>query len=274
MPPTRRVRSANDEFQLALALRSNRKQRQRQRRFVVEGVRPIERALAVDWPIDAFWYAHGRPLSRWAESILAESRARLHVEWAPELMAELSGKDEVSELLAMAEIPPDELGRIQAGTDAVVLVCDRLARPGNLGSVIRSADAFGVDGLVVTGHAADVYDPQTVASSAGSLFSVPVVRAGSTEAVHGWIDALRAQGVSLQLVGGSARAETAVSEHDLAPPTVLVVGNETSGLSWAWKQRCDVLVSIPMVGAATSLNVAAAASILLYELGRQRHRGA
>ena len=271
MPSTRRVRSANDEFQLALALRLNRRQRQQQRRFVVEGVRAIDGALAGGWSIDAFWYAAGRPLSRWAESILANSCARLHVEWAPELMAELSGKDDPSELLAVAQIPPDDLGRIEPDAAAVVLVCDRLARPGNLGSLIRSADAFGADGVVVTGHAADVYDPQTVASSAGSLFSLPVVRAGSPEAVHEWIVALRARGLGIQLVGSSARAETAVSELDLSPPTVLVVGSETSGLSWGWKQRCDALVAIPIVGSATSLNVAAAASILLYEIGRQRH---
>jgi TrmH family RNA methyltransferase len=268
MPATlRRVAAANDEFQLAHSLLSNRRQRHRRGRFVVQGVRPLERALAAGWPVDAIWYAEGRPLSRWAQDVLARAGARTHVEAAPELVAELSEREEPSELVAIVEIPPDDLERIRRRDAALVVVLDRPASPGNLGSIVRSADAFGADGVVVFGHAADPYDPQAVRASVGSLFDVPVVRQDSLETI-------RERLAGVQLVGASASGETPLDELDLIAPTALVVGNEAKGLSWAWREACDVLVRIPIHGGADSLNAAAAAAILLYEADRQRREGA
>jgi TrmH family RNA methyltransferase len=226
-------------------------------------VRPLERALAAGWRVDSIWYAQGRPLSRWAQGVLARAAARTHVETAPALFAELSERDEPSELVAIVEIPPDDLGRIRPRDPGLVVVLDRPASPGNLGSIVRSADALGADGVVVFGHAADPYDPQAVRASVGSLFDVPVVRADS-------LDAIRDRLAGLRLVGSSAGGTTPLDELDLTAPTALVVGNEAKGLSWAWREACDVLVRIPIHGGADSLNAAAAASILLYEADRQR----
>lgn len=266
MAPTLRIGTENAEFQLVQSLFSNRRQRQRQGRFPVEGVRAIDAAVANGWPIEAFWYAAGATLSRWARSHLERGAARRHVELAPELMARLSEREEASELIAIARIAADDLARIQpGGGPLLVLAFDRPTGPGNLGSVIRSADAFGADGLVVTGHAADVYDPLAVRASMGALFALPVVRAGMNDVVETWPEA--------QVVGTSARAERPVAEVDFTRPTILALGNETKGLSWAWRERCDELATIPIAGAAGSLNVAAAAAIVLYEVDRQR-RGA
>ena len=268
MPATlRSVAAPNDEFQLAHSLLSNRRQRHRQRRFVVQGVRPLERALAARWRVDAIWYAQGRPLSRWAQDVLARANARTHVEAAPALLGELSERDEPSELVAIVEIPPDDLERIRPRDPALVVVLDRPASPGNLGSIVRSADAFGADGVIVFGHAADPYDPQAVRASVGSLFDVPVVRQDSLETIREGLAGLR-------LVGASAAATTPIDELELTAPTALVVGNEAKGLSWAWREACDVLVRIPMNGGADSLNAATAAAILLYEADRQRRGSA
>src|SRR2546428_6295776 len=232
MPPIRRIRSANAEFQLASSLLFNRRQRQRQGRFVIEGVRAVDEALARAWPVDSVWYGAGTRRSAWAESVLERVDARY--ELAPELMAQLSGKDETSELVLLAEIAPDDLGRIRPDADALVVAFDRPVSPGNLGSVIRSADALGADGVVVTGHAADVYDPPTVRASMGSLFALPVVRVGPPEEVGRW-----ARGLGLRIVGSSAAAEAPVWARDLTGPTLLAVGNETRGLSAAWRELCD-----------------------------------
>jgi TrmH family RNA methyltransferase len=188
-------------------------------------------------------------------------------------MAELSGKEETSELLAVAAIAPDDLARIPVRPDLLVVAFDRPVGPGNLGSVIRSADAFGAAGVVVTGHAADPYDPAAVRASVGSLFAVPVVRAADGESLDGWLDQLRAAVPGLRVVGSSAEAETPLDEAAPARPLVLAVGNETRGLSQAWRARCDELVRIPMRGSASSLNVAAAAAILLHEVDRRRKGG-
>ena len=272
--PLRRVRSANDEFQLALSLLTSRKQRQRQRRFIVEGVRSIDEAVRAAWKIDSFWTAEGRPLSAWAVSLLESGVASAHVELPQTLMTQLSAKDDPSELVASVEIPDDDLARIEPRLNALVVVFDRPVSPGNLGSIIRTCDALGADGLVVTGHAADLYDPQTVRASMGSLFALPVVRAESSSQVLEWVDALRPHHPGLRVVGSSAHATTALPQHDFTRPTVIVLGNETKGLSWAWKQACDAVVLIPMAGSADSLNVAAAAAVLLYEVERQRGQSA
>lgn len=268
--PLRRVRTANDEFQLALSLLTSRRQRQRQRRFIVEGVRSIDGAVRAGWTIDSFWTAESRPLSRWAATLLESGVARSHVEVPGTLMTHLSGKDDPSELVAIVASPDDDLTRIDPRPDALVVIFDRPVSPGNLGAVIRSSAALGADGLIVTGHAADVFDPQTVRASMGTLFALPVVRAESSNHVLEWVDGLRLRRPGLQVVGSSARATAALTEHDFTRPTVLVLGNETNGLSWAWRQACDAVVLIPMPGSADSLNVVAAAAILAYEVGRQR----
>jgi TrmH family RNA methyltransferase len=269
-PPVRRVDTPTDEYQLTHALVRNRRQRARQGKFVVEGVRPITQAFEHGWTIGALWYAAGRPLSAWAASLLASGRAGVHVEAAPELLAELGERDEPSELLAVVAARPDDLARIPRRPDLLVVAFDRPVSPGNLGSVIRSADALGAHGLVVTGHAADVYDPQAIRASTGSVFALPVVREPSMTALRAWLDGLRAELPALQVVGGSGGAETPAARLDLTRPTVLAVGNETKGLSHAWREACDELAAIPMRGSADSLNAAAAASILLYEAARQR----
>jgi TrmH family RNA methyltransferase len=261
----RRLHSANSDFQLAHSLLENRKQRAHQGRFVVEGVRAIDAAADSGWQIDSFWYTRPDRLSSWARGHLDRGAARTAYELAPSLMQQLSGKDETSELVALVDMPPDDLARLPLRQRGLVVVFDRPVLPGNVGSVIRSADALGADGVVVTGHAADVYDPQSVRAATTSLFSLPVVRAERPREVVEYLRGYR-------IVGTSAQSDVAIDDTDLTGATALVVGNETRGLSAGWRDECHVLATIPMSGAATSLNAAAAAAVLLYEADRQRRR--
>jgi 23S rRNA (uridine2479-2'-O)-methyltransferase len=276
LPVLRRVDSDNDAYQLALSLRSNRKQRRRQRRFVVEGVRSINAAIEHGWRIDSFWYSRERRLSSWARPLLDAPIATALYELPAHLMQRLSEREETSELIALVTMPPDDLSRIpQSSDDSPLVAFDRPASPGNLGSVIRSADALGARGVIVTGHGVDPYDPQTVRASAGSLFAVPVVHAGAMAAVGRWVEELRRGASGLQVIGTSAGGTRTLHEVELTGPVLVVLGNETRGLSGGWRQLCDELVVIPMRGTADSLNVAAAAAIVLYEVDRQRReRGA
>ncbi|HET8626457.1 MAG TPA: TrmH family RNA methyltransferase, partial [Thermomicrobiales bacterium] len=173
---TVRISTENHAFQHLDALRRKRETRHRHRQFFVEGVRPIDQALAHGWPVEAFAYARDRRLSDWARDILARSPARTHYEVAPALFDKLSGKAEPSELLAIVAMPDDDLARIPLAADLLVVVCDRPASPGNLGTTLRSCDAFGAHGLIVAGHATDLYAPETVAATTGSLFALPAVR--------------------------------------------------------------------------------------------------
>jgi len=124
----------------------------------------------------------------------------------------------------------------------------------------------------VTGHAADPYDPKAVRASTGSLFAVPVVRLASHRDVLAWAEGQRVAGRPITIVGTDEHGDADIDDLDLTGPTLLVIGNETAGLSAGWRDSCDVMARIPIGGAASSLNAASAATVTLYEAARQRRR--
>lgn len=266
----RRVTSRNASFQQWQALLTNRSKRSRAGEFLVQGVRPISLAAEQGWRFRALLHDGRAAPSAWATRIWESTDADRFVV-APELMAELGEKSEgTPELLAVLELPPDDLGRIPASPDLLVTIFDRPASPGNIGTLIRSADAFGASGLIVTGHAADPYDPRAIRASTGSIFSIPVIRAPSHREVLSWAEQQRAASPPVLIVGTDEQGQAGLTDVDFGRPLILVVGNETAGLTAAWREHCDVLVRIPMVGTASSLNAATAGSILLYEAMKKR----
>jgi TrmH family RNA methyltransferase len=270
MPPVQRITSRNARFQQWEALLYNRNKRQRSGEFIVQGVRPINLAVKYGWPIRALLYDGSRNLSRWADELLRTVNAE-RVSMAPDLLVDLGEKNETPpEVVAVVGMPPDDLDRITVGDDFLGVLFDRPASPGNIGSLIRSADAFGAAGVMVSGHAADVYDPKSVRASTGSLFAVPTVRVSATRDVAAWMESHRSDGLAIALVGTDEHGGRDVFDFDFTRPVLLLIGNETSGLSSASREFCDDMVSIPMSGAASSLNAASAASTVLYEAARQR----
>ncbi len=269
-PPLISIRSEDNNFQRADVIKRNREKRFRYGQFLVEGVSQITLAMENGWVFEAILFAAGRKLSSWASQVLAQANARVHYELPPNLLAKLSEKDDPSELLAVVEMRKLVPAQIPALSGGLVVAFDRPASPGNLGSSIRSADAFGVQGVIVTGHAVDVYDPYVVRGSMGALFSTPVATAQSHVDVSDWVTAARASGHDFQVIGSSGKTDTLLSSQDLTRPTLVVLGNETVGMSKGYWDICDAVVKIPIVGTLSSLNVSCAASILLYEVTRQR----
>jgi TrmH family RNA methyltransferase len=273
-PPPRRlaITTENATFQVLESLAGNRTKRRRAGTFLVEGVVPLSRALEHGWVFESVIHARGARLSDWARDLIARASPADVYEMAPGLMARLSGRTDGSELLAVVRMADRRIERLPRADDLLVVVVDRPGNPGNLGTIVRSADALGACGVIVTGHAVDVYDPAVVTASRGSLFALPVVACESHVAVVEWLAGLRGR-LSCQLVGADETSPIPIETHDFRGPTLLVLGNETRGLSRAWREACDALVSIPMAGSASSLNVAAAAAIALYEVARQRREG-
>ena len=273
MPPRHlEVSTANTAFQRIDVLRRNRNKRHRYGEFVVEGVRAINGALAAGWTVRSFAYPRDRQLSRWATDILATSTAESHLSVAPALFDTISEKEDSSELLAVVAMRPDSVERIPTGPGMAVVVVDRPGSPGNLGTLIRSCDAFGVAGVIVTGHGVDLYEPATIRASVGSFFSVPCIALESHREVAEWVGEVRGSYSGLTVVGTSARASSALRDFHWGTEVVLLVGNETNGLSHAYREMCDDIVRIHMRGTATSLNAAVATSIVLYELDTHRRR--
>lgn len=279
-----RVTTRNAAFQQWGALLTNRTTRNRSGQFLVQGVRPITMALEAGWPVHTLLAADpssGRSRSDWARGVWAEaggSRALL----TPDLLAELGEREgsEPPELVAVLELPPDDLDRLASlgatrpeGWPPLLTVFDRPANPGNIGTLSRSLDAFGGTGLVVSGHAADPYDPRSVRASTGSLFAMPTVRVASHREVLDWVETQRASGTAYTVVGTDESGTVPLRDADLTGPLVVVVGNETRGMTRAWHEACDVVVTIPMVGTASSLNAATAGSLVLHEALQQRLDG-
>ncbi|WP_446666468.1 TrmH family RNA methyltransferase [Flexivirga sp. B27] len=277
-PSKTRITSRNATFQQWQALLGNRTKRHRAAEFIVQGVRPISLALEHNWDFVALLRpARTRP-SDWADGVWRTAPGARY-ELAEDLLAELAERDsdEAPELVAVVRMPDDDLDRLaQPGRSyrdpeaPLLVVFDRPSGPGNIGTLLRSMDAFGATGLIVAGHAADPYDPRAVRASTGSLFALPTVRVPAASDVITWIAEQRESDTAYTVFGTDEGGETDLRKVDLAGPTVLVIGNETRGMSRAWREACDLMLSIPMVGSASSLNAATAGSIVLHEALRQR----
>lgn len=269
-----RISSRSAAFQQWETLLRNRTKRHRAGEFVVQGVRPITLAVDGGWTIRTLIRPDRSEPSKWADRIWTDTPCQ-HVEMPAELVAELAETAaDAPELVAVVAMPADDLDRLTESTKSsgspLITVFDRPSQPGNIGTLMRSIDAFGGTGLIVTGHAADPYDPRTVRASTGSLFAVPTVRVPSHAEVMDWVAAQAHLGFGLTVLGTDEGGQSDLRAVDLTGPILLVIGNETRGLTRAWRDSCSGIVSIAMMGTASSLNAATAGSIVLYEAMRQR----
>jgi TrmH family RNA methyltransferase len=231
----------------------------------VEGARPIDRLLLHGWEVESLWWCRERPLSHWAQGVIARARAATHYDLPATLMTQLSEREEPSELVAVARMPAEDPDRIAWRPDLLVIVFDRPGSPGNLGTLVRAADALGAHGLIVTGHGVDPYDPRTIRASLGSVFALPVVRLPGPAQLAAWLASLPQRP---RVVGTDSEGAVDLWDAVLVPPLVVVVGHEATGISYGLRQLCDLVTRIPLSGSADSLNVAVAASIVLYEIRR------
>lgn len=265
------VNSNNSTYQKFEVIKKNRNKRHRYNEFFVEGVRNINEAVKNNWKIDSFIYCKDH-LSNWAKDIIQNVHTRNNYILAPDLMRELSEKDDTSELIAIVEMREDNLQSVCLGQQPLIVLFDRPSNKGNLGTLIRSCDAFGVNLLITTGHSIDIYDPNVVISSMGSFFNMPTFHISDNKTLFDYFEWLKREYTDIQFIGTTAHKEAAVYNKNLNTPIVLMIGNETNGLNKAYKEYCDTLCSIPMSekSYATSFNVSCAASIIMYEIFKQK----
>ncbi len=183
----------------------------------------------------------------------------------------LSYRDRPDGLIAIAvqmqKSLRDLVARIATKKNPFLVIAEAIEKPGNLGTILRSADASGVDGVIVCDRCTDIYNPNVVRASVGTLFTIPVVEATSAETLM-W---LKERGIKVVATTPSAKEE--FTQADLTGAVAVAVGTEQIGLSEAWMRVADIQVKIPMYGVADSLNVATATTLVLYEVVRQRHCG-
>lgn len=263
--------SRDADYQRFQVLKTNRNKRRRYGQFFVEGVRNLNQAVENGWEFVSLLFPRDRPLSGWAAGLLERVPTEVNYRLSGALMDELSGKEDGSELLAVVNMRSGGPEGLPCRENPLFVLFDRPSNRGNLGTLLRSCDGLGADGLILTGHGVDLYDPEVVTASMGSFFRVPAVQAETRDAAA-FIQRLRQQYPGFKTVGTTAHKERPLYREDLRGPVMLLLGNETDGLSYAYKQSCDVLCTIPMASdsSASSFNVACAGTVLLYEAARQR----
>lgn len=239
--------------------------------LVVEGYRELRRAVANGWKPNALFYCPPLYLGH-NEPEVVESCRRAGAELfecAESVFCKMAYRDRPEGLLATGPQVRWKLAELAPKTPAPLLViAEAIEKPGNLGTLLRSADAAGADAVLVCDPTTDINNPNVVRASIGTLFSLPVVEAAPEEALA-W---LRARGI--RVLAATPHAEQDYTQADMTGGTAVVVGSEQYGLKTFWMEHADLKVRIPMLGQADSLNVSAAATILLYEAVRQRRASA
>ncbi len=180
------------------------------------------------------------------------------------VFAKIAYRESPDGLLAVAAAPGRPLAELALRPDALVLVGEAIEKPGNLGAMLRTAEAFGVDAVVAAAPVTDFGNPNVVRASKGTVFAVPVATAPSAD-VLSWL-----RGHGLAVVVTTPQGDAAIGATDLVGPTAIVVGAESTGVTDLWLEAADARVVIPMRGRVNSLNAATAAALALYEADRQR----
>ena len=249
---------------------AQRKYRERERLFFIEGIRAVEEAVVTDAVIDHIVYAPERLRSTMAIEIIRklESKGVQVTSLSEDVFDAISEREEGQGIGALVRIHPMMLDDLTIGSDALVMALVEPRDPGNLGSIVRTAEGAGASAVIIVGRGADLYDPKSVRASMGALFALPVVGVDEFETFMVW-----AKGQGLEVVATSAHAERPYFDLDLTNPLALVLGPERGGLEESVIRGCSAVVAIPMRGSSSSLNLSAAAAVLIYEALRQREKG-
>jgi RNA methyltransferase, TrmH family len=238
--------------------------------FLIEGYRELKRAADAGIAFHSLFICPDLFLGVNEPALISQIREltpEIHT-CSDKVFEKLSYRDRSDGLVGIAYQMKRELKDvipyIIESKNPFILLAEGIEKPGNLGSILRSADAVKVDGVIVCDRCTDIYNPNVVRASVGTLFTIPVVEAKGSETLL-WLREKK-----IQVVAATPSAKKEYTEVDLSGPIALAVGSEQLGLSDPWLKACDVQVRIPMLGVADSLNVATAATLLLYEVIRQR----
>ncbi len=256
---------ANPRVKAAAALR-DRRARDGTGLTIVDGSREIRRALEAGIEVvEAFSCDPllAGPDARAALNLLRDRGVEVQPTSEP-VFAKLAFGERAEGLVAIVRIPSMALADLVLPGDPLVAVIEAVEKPGNLGAVLRSADGAGADAVIAASARTDLFNPNAIRASAGTIFSVPLGAAPALETLN-W---LRANGFSI--VAARVDAERLYTEVHLTGPLALILGAEAEGLTDTWSAGDIVAVRLPMLGMADSLNVSVSAAILLYEARRQR----
>ena len=259
----------NPKVKALVALRQ-RRERDRSKTFLIEGFRELLRAKEACVNIKSLFICPDLFLGENEGDLIAalEANGAEVFLCSTRVFKKISYRDRPDGLLACAWQFAHSFAQIEQciddKKDVLLVLAESIEKPGNLGTILRSSDAVGADAVMVLDRCTDIYNPNVVRASVGTLFTRPVIECAGEEALS-W---LKKQGITI--VSASPSGSKIFTEVDLKGPVAVVLGTEQYGLSQRWQEQAHHLVKIPMRGKADSLNVAMATTLLLYEVLRQR----
>ncbi|MBI3462011.1 MAG: RNA methyltransferase [Planctomycetes bacterium] len=255
----------NRHVKQAIKLR-DRRQRQKQGRFLINGGRELLRAIQAGVPLAQAFVCERLCTTDDARAALAAipSAAAEVLPVSAEVFAKLAFGDRAEGVLGVAELPKSCLEELCLPPQALVAVLEGVEKPGNVGAVLRSADGAGISAVIVADGGTDLYNPNTIRASLGTIFARPIVSATTSQTIS-W---LRQTG--LTIYAAQTDAPRRYTSADFTQPAAIVLGSESQGLGRQWLEADIIPIRVPMQGIADSLNVSAAAAVLFYEALRQR----
>lgn len=264
----------NPKIKRLVALQQKSSERRKAGVFVVEGQRELMHSISAGLEIDTIYYCpeimnagdrddlHRSNADVDAQSLLDKAPAAIEVSHA--VYEKIAYRGGTEGIMAVVKTPTHSLASLPTNGVPLFVVLEKVEKPGNLGAILRSADAAGATGVIVCDPLTDLYNPNLIRSSIGAIFTVPVATSTSEECIA-W---LKAQGITI--LTAQLQDSHLYYDTNMRRPTAIVMGTEATGLTPQWRQAADAHIRIPMLGRLDSLNVSVSAAILLYEAVRQR----
>lgn len=251
----------NPKIKSLLALEKPR-ERRKQQLFVIEGKKEIGLALEAGYKIGNLFFCEDIISLDELNSLRVSEKFLIRV--TKEVFDKIAIRENSGGVIAVAEMKPHKLNQITLSKNPLVLVLESVEKPGNLGAILRTADAAGIDAVIICDPQTDFYNPNVIRSSIGCVFSVPVASASSEETIH-WL-----QEKNISIYCTYLKASHHYHLMDYTKPSAIVMGTEASGLSDIWVTKSTANIIIPMGGKIDSMNVSTATAVVVFEAKRQR----
>ena len=256
----------NARIKHVVALQQKSSLRREEGLFVVEGQREIEHCIACGYEIKELFALEGLAIDRPHSVVTPQVYEKMAYRGSTEgLIAVVKCKDHtLSPVRSAMPLGSSKNCQLSTKNNPLVVVLESVEKPGNLGAILRSAEAAGVDALIVCDPLTDLYNPNVIRASIGGVFCVPTAVCTSQECIA----FLKEHGV--RILTAQLQDSYEYYDYDMTQATAIVMGTESTGLTDQWRQAADAHIRIPMLGRLDSLNVSVSAAILMYEAVRQR----
>ena len=252
----------NTKVKQLVALQQKSSERRKQGVFVVEGIRELQHCLNAGYTINSIFFCPELTDTGALSSLLSESIASYEV--SPEVYEKIAYRGSTEGVIATVQSKQLALKDLHLSKQPLLIVLESVEKPGNLGAILRSADAAGADAVIICDPLTDLYNPNLIRSSIGAIFSVPCIACSSDDCIN-FLKQNNINILTAQLQDSKLYYDT-----DMTCGTAIIMGTESTGLTDVWRKAADAHIRIPMLGQLDSLNVSVIAAILLFEAVRQR----